>query len=113
LEARRKGVEFILLHRLIRSSRNPSRPLIKGRNDPRVLRAPLSYQDDSIEIASMLLRLGVEDPAVDETIDHVLSKRNERGRWLLEATPNNMYTTWGKPGRRVNGSPSGRCGCWH
>jgi len=98
LEARRKGVEFILLHRLIRSSRNPSRPLIKGRNDPRVLRAPLSYQDDSIEIASTLLRLGVEDPAVDETIEHVLSKRNERGRWVLEATPNNMYTTWGKPG---------------
>ena len=46
----------------------------------------------------MLLGLGVEDPAVDETIDHVLSKKNERGRWLLEATPNNMYTTWGKPG---------------
>jgi len=98
LEARRKGVEFILLHRLIRSSRNPSKPLISGRNDPRALRAPLSYQDDAIEIASTLLRLGVENPAVDETIDFVLSKRNERGRWILEATPNNMYTTWGKPG---------------
>ena len=43
----------------------------------------------------MLLRLGVDDPAIDETIEYILSKRNERGRWLLEATPSNMYTTWG------------------
>ena len=96
--AKRKGVEFVLLHRLMWSSRNPSKPMIPGRNDPRTLRAPLSYQDDVIEIASTLLRLGVKDPAVDETIDYVLSKRTERGRWILEATPNNMYTTWGKPG---------------
>jgi hypothetical protein len=98
LEAKRKGVEFVLLHRLMWSSRRPSRPMIKGRNDPRTLRAPLSYQDDVIEITSTLLRLGVEDSAIDETIDYVLNKRNERGRWILEATPNNMYTTWGKPG---------------
>jgi hypothetical protein len=97
LEAKRKGVEFVLLHRLMWSSRRPSRPMIPGRNDPRTLRAPLSYQDDVIEIASTLLRLGVEGPAVDEAIDYVLSKRDERGRWILEATPNNMYTTWGKP----------------
>jgi len=97
-EAKTKGIEFVLLHRLIWSSRNPSRPMIVGRNDPRTLRAPLSYQDDAIEIASTLLRLGVEDPAIDETIEYVLNKRNEGGRWILEATPNNMYTTWGKPG---------------
>jgi hypothetical protein len=98
LEARRTGVEFVLLHRLIWSSRNPTKPMIKGRNDPRTLRAPLAYQDDAIEIATTLLKLEVEDPAIDETIDYVLSKMNERGRWNLEATPNNMYTTWGKPG---------------
>jgi hypothetical protein len=98
LEAKRKGVEFVLLHRLMWSSRRPSRPMIPGRNDPRTLRAPLSYQDDVIEIASTLLRLGVEDPAIDEAIEYVLSKMNEKGRWNLEATPNNMYTTWGKPG---------------
>jgi hypothetical protein len=72
--------------------------MITGRNDPRTLTAPLSYHDDIIEIASTLLRLGVEDPAIDEAIDYVMSKRNERGRWNLEATPSNMYTTWGKPG---------------
>ncbi len=55
-------------------------------------------RDDAIEIATMLLRLGVIDPAIDETIEYILSKRNERGRWLLEATPSNMYTTWGVPG---------------
>jgi hypothetical protein len=98
IEAREKGVGFVLLHRLMWSSRRPSRPLMKGRNDPRVLRAPLSYQDDIIEIASMLLRLGVEDTAIDEVIDYVLSKRNERSRWHLEVTPNNMYTTWGSVG---------------
>ena len=97
-EAKMKGIEFVLLHRLMWSSRNPSRPMISGRNDPRTLRAPLSYQDDVIEIATALLRLGVEDPAIDENIDYVLSKRNEGGRWILEATPNNMYTTWGKLG---------------
>ena len=41
----------------------------------------------------------MEDPAIDEAIDYVLSKRNEKGRWHLEATPNNMYTTWGGSGR--------------
>ena len=97
-EAKGKGVEFVLLHRLMWSSRNPSRPMITGRNDPRTLKAPLSYQDDVIEIATTLLRLGVEDPAIDEAIDYVLSKRNENGRWHLEATPNNMYTMWGGVG---------------
>ena len=97
-EAKRKGVEFVLLHRLMWSSRNPSRPMIKGRNDPRALKGPLSYHDDVIEIATALLMLGVEDPAIDEAIDYVLRKRNERGRWYLDATPNNMYTTWGASG---------------
>ena len=97
-EAKRRGVEFVLLHRLMWSSRNPSRPMITGRNDPRTLKAPLTYQDDAIEIAATLLMLGVDDPAIDETIDYVLSKRNERGRWHLEATPSNMYATWGVPG---------------
>jgi hypothetical protein len=97
-EVKRKGVEFVLLHRLMWSSRNPSRPMITGRNDPRILKAPLDYQDDVISIATTMLRLGVDDPAIDETIDFVLSKRNERDRWLLEATPSNMYTTWGNPG---------------
>jgi len=98
LEAKKKCVEFVLLHRLMWSSRRPSRPMIPGRNDPRIFRAPLSYQDDVIEIASNLLRLEVEDSAIDETIEYVLSKRNERGSWNLEVTANNMYTTWGKPG---------------
>jgi hypothetical protein len=98
-EAKQRGVEFILLHRLLWSSRNLSRPMIKGRNDPRTLKAPLTYQDDAIEIVTTLLRLGVEDPAIDETIEYILSKRNERGRWLLEATPSNMYTTWGVQGK--------------
>jgi hypothetical protein len=97
-EAKRKCVEFVLLHRLMWSSRNPSRPMIKGRNDPRILKAPLSYHDDAIEIATALLRLGVEDPAIDTAIEYVLSKRNGRGRWHLGATPSNMYTTWGAQG---------------
>ena len=98
MDAKRKGVEFVLLHRLMWSSHKPSRPMITGRNDPRILKAPLAYYDDAIEIATILLRLGVIDPAIDETIEYILSKRNERGRWLLEATPSNMYTTWGVPG---------------
>jgi hypothetical protein len=97
-EAKRRGVEFVLLHRLMWSSRNPSRPMIKGRNDPRILKAPLSYHDDAIEIATALLRLGVEDSAIDTAIEYVLSKRNGRGRWHLGATPSNMYTTWGAQG---------------
>jgi hypothetical protein len=72
--------------------------MITGRNDPRILKAPLAYYDDAIEIATMLLRLGVIDPSIDEAIEYILSKRNERGRWLLEATPSNMYTMWGVPG---------------
>jgi hypothetical protein len=98
MEARRKGVEFVLLHRLIWSSRNPSKPMITGRNDPRILKAPLTYHDDAIEMATMLLSLGVDDPAIHETIEYILSKRNEQGHWLLEATPHNMYASWGEPG---------------
>ena len=57
-EAKKKGVEFVLLHRLMWSSRKPTRPMITGRNDPMILTAPLSYHDDIIEIASTLLRSG-------------------------------------------------------
>jgi hypothetical protein len=63
VEARRRGVEFVLLHRLMHSSHDPSKLITTKNTRPTRLSAPLTYFDDAIEIASTLLKLGVSDPA--------------------------------------------------
>jgi hypothetical protein len=83
-DVRKRAVDFVLKHRLIWSSHNPTRPIAVKNTMPQRLTAPITYFDDAVEIASSMLALGVKDPAVDETVDYVLSKRNATGRWTAD-----------------------------
>lgn len=95
LDVKRKAIEFVL--------RKPNRKIeeYRTREEPYSpkLSAPLTAHDDPIEFASTLLRLGVVHPFINETIDFVLSKRNENGRWILEDAPSPMYGRFGTVGK--------------
>lgn len=86
LEAKKKAIEFVLLHRLVWSSHREDQPITTGNTRPTRLTAPLTYYDDAAEIATNLLLLGVKHEAIDATIEYVLSKRNESDRWVAENT---------------------------
>jgi hypothetical protein len=49
---------------------------------------PLFYQSDVLEVLDILTALGVKDERMQESIDLVLSKRNEQGTWDLKDTFN-------------------------
>lgn len=95
---REKGVGFVVKHRLICSSHNPTRSITVNNTRPQRLTAPLTYYDDAVEIASNLLSLGAEDEAIRETIHYVLVKRNDRGRWALDNAPGPVDSPFGSKG---------------
>jgi len=78
-----RAIDFILLHRIYRRSRGNYQPI---RKEYELLVFPLGYYDDILQILDNLLFFGVKDLAIDETVNAILEKRNERGRWLLEKT---------------------------
>jgi hypothetical protein len=98
-EVKRRGIDFVLAHRLLWSSHNPTRPIATKNTRPQRLTAPLTYYHDAVEIATTMLKLGVGDGAVDDTIEFVLSKRNEAWRWVLDNAPGNVDTPFGLKGR--------------
>jgi hypothetical protein len=67
---------------------------------------PLSYRSDVLETADALAQLGYgTDPRLANARQFILSKRDERGRWMMETSLNG--TTWadveekGKPSKWV------------
>jgi hypothetical protein len=85
-----KGVEYMLKHHIHKRSHNLSRV-----SKPGWLRFgfPLMYQTDVLEILGILTKLGVKDERIQEAVDLVLSKQDERGRWMLENTFNGRFQT--------------------
>ena len=51
------------------------------------------YQTDVLEILGMLTKLGYKDKRMQDTIDIVISKQNNEGKWLLENTFNGKFQT--------------------
>ena len=88
----KRGIEFILLHKVYKRSRGTCRRGETGekgrpiRKEYELLTFPLTYYDDIIEILETLLFFKIKDKAIDDTIDFILEKRNENGRWNLEKT---------------------------
>jgi hypothetical protein len=54
---------------------------------------PLMYQDDALEVLGILTKLGYRDERMQETVNLVVSKQNELGRWKLESTFNGRFQT--------------------
>jgi len=104
LNAKERAIKFLVSHGVIRrkwvQKFSKSLPCYKPhRTEPNLkLQAPLTFGSDPIEVITNLLKSGVEDTEMDEAISYVLSKQNQRGRWVLERVPSSMYGRWGKVG---------------
>ncbi len=55
------------------------------------LQFPLMYQTDILEVAGILVDLGVRDARMDDALEIIVSKQNEKGRWNLEGTFNGRF----------------------
>jgi hypothetical protein len=99
LDAKRKAIDFVLLHRLIWSSHTPDRPVSTKTTNPARLTAPLTYYDDAVEIASNLLALGVRHEAIDSTVEYVKEKADMNGRWAADNTPGPLDAPFARKGK--------------
>lgn len=89
----KRAVDFILLHKIYKKSRTKNEPIRKVYE---LLRFPVMASDGIFEILETLFHFQIKDRSIDETIDFLLSKRNEKGRWILEKTisRSSIYTNF-------------------
>ena len=87
-DAIKKGCEYLLDHRIYRQSHDPAKVSRPGWLK---LQFPLMYQTDILEVAMILLDLGVKDERMQDAIDRIASKQSDQGQWSLEATFNGRF----------------------
>jgi len=96
------GAEYLLKHHLYKRSHD-----LKKTAKPKWKRLgfPHMWDTDALEMADILLRLGYRDPRMQEAIDLIQSKQDEKGHWLLEETWNGRFQVniehKGKPSKWV------------
>ncbi len=83
-----QGVEYILIHHIYKQSHNLNRISKPGWLK---FRFPLMYQTDVLEILGILTKLGYRDKRMQDAIDLVVSKQDNKGRWQLEDTFNGRF----------------------
>jgi hypothetical protein len=90
VDAIERGVEYLLKHHIYKRSHNLSKV-----SKPGWLRLgfPLMYQTDVLEILGILTSLGCKDERMQEAVDLVLSKQDDKGMWKLENTFNGRFQT--------------------
>lgn len=83
-----EGAEYFLKHHVHKRSHSPEKVC-----KPSWLKFgfPLMYQTDALEILGVLVKLGYHDWRMQEAFDLVLSRQDDRGRWLLESTFNGRF----------------------
>jgi hypothetical protein len=84
----RSGCEYLLQHHLYKRSHDLARVSKPGWLR---LQFPLMYQTDILEIAGILLDLGVKDERMTDAVQVIVSKQNRKGQWNLEETMNGKY----------------------
>jgi hypothetical protein len=96
------AVEFLLKHHVFRQSHNlakTSKPGWKKFGFPKM------WQTDIVEILFILTKLGIRDKRMQEAVDLVVSKQDEKGRWRMEDTFNGRFQVnieaKGKPSKWV------------
>lgn len=84
------GAEFMLKHHIYRRSHDLSKV-----SKPGWLRFgfPLMYQTDILEILGIFTRLGYKDKRMQEAVDAVVKRQDEKGRWELKSTFNGRFIT--------------------
>jgi hypothetical protein len=97
-----KAVEYILLHHVYKKSHDLNSVAKPGWLK---LGFPLMYQNDILEILGILTSLGIHDPRMQDAVDILVSKQDNKGRWTLESTFNGRFHTTieqkGKPSKWI------------
>jgi hypothetical protein len=81
----RRAVEFLLLHRVYRSSHHPSRIARPGWAS---FGFPNMWNTDALEILDILTRLDIRDDRTQQAVDLVKKKQTSGGCWNLDHTWN-------------------------
>ncbi|MBN2322299.1 MAG: nitrogen fixation protein NifH [Spirochaetes bacterium] len=86
----KNACEYILAHNIYKQSHDLGKVSKPGWLK---LQFPLMYQTDILEIAGILVELGIKDDRMKDAVDIIAFKQNEMGKWNLEATFNGRFWT--------------------
>jgi hypothetical protein len=96
------GCEYVLKHHVHKKSHDLEKTSKPGWLK---LQFPLMYQTDVLEIAGILLDLGVRDDRMNEAMEAIVSKQGDNGKWNLDTTFNGRYQvnieSKGKPSKWI------------
>ena len=83
-----KGAEYMLKHHIHKKSHD-----LKSVSKPEWLHFgfPTMCYTDALEVLGVLTKLGYRDERMQETVDLVISKQNDQGKWKLESTFNGRF----------------------
>ncbi len=97
-----EGAEYFLKHHIYKRSHDLSKVSKPGWKR---FGFPLMYQTDVLEILGILTRLGYHDERMQQALNLLISKQDDRGRWKLESTFNGRFQTnieqKGKPSKWI------------
>jgi hypothetical protein len=82
--------EFMLKHHIFKQSHNLDKVSKPGWKK---FGFPLMYQTDILEIAEILVDLGLHDPRMQEAIGFISSKQTASGKWIMENSFNGRMIT--------------------
>lgn len=80
--------EYLLAHHIYKRSHDLTKVSKPGWLK---LQFPLMYQTDILEIADLLVGLGIKDDRMNDALEMIVSKQNDEGRWNLESTLNGRF----------------------
>lgn len=82
-----KGAEHMLNHHIHKRSQSP----ILGRFKWLEFGFPLLWSIDALEVLGLLTKLGYKDERMHESMDVMISKQDDEGKWILENTFNGRF----------------------
>jgi len=85
-----RGSDYVLAHHIYKKSHDLDKVAKPGWLR---LQFPLMYQSDILEIAGILLDLGIRDERMKDATEIIASKQNKKGQWNLEASFNGRFWT--------------------
>jgi hypothetical protein len=80
-----KGAEYLLIHHLYKSSRDPS---VIAKRFWLNFAFPTLWKTDALEMLGIIAKLGYRDARMQDAIDLIISKQDEQGRWKMEKSRN-------------------------
>jgi hypothetical protein len=96
-----KGAEHMLNHHIYKRSIAPLKKQFKWFE----FGFPLMWNIDTLEVLGILSKLGYKDERMEDAMELMISKQNEKGRWLLENTFNGRFQvsieSKGKPSKWI------------